>query len=411
MRRSQTPMRTLSPVRVASRAPARLLSAAIRRRLGEFRHGAVRLNLPNGEVIEHRGEQPGPEAVLHVSRWRLLRRLMMEGEIGLARSYVDGDWSTPDLAAVMRFGLANGDNFAGSASGFSLAHLFNRFGHGLNANSRRGSRRNIAAHYDLGNRFYELWLDPDMTYSSALYEGEDESLERAQARKLDRVVELLDLEGGETVLEIGCGWGSLARRLGKAGCDKVTGISLSREQIAYGRDAVRRDGLEESVGLVLRDYRDVQETYDRIVSIEMFEAVGEKYWPVFFETVRKSLRPDGAVVMQIITIEDALFESYRRRPDFIQQFIFPGGMLPTVGNVREAAERAGLALSHYEPFGQSYALTLEDWRARFKAAWPEIEPLGFDQRFERMWDYYLTYCASGFRFGSIDVGFFKFVAR
>ncbi len=191
----------------------------------------------------------------------------------------------------------------------------------------------------------------------------------------------------------------------------VTGISLSREQIAFGREAIERDGLSGTVDLVLRDYRDVDERYDRIASIEMFEAVGEKYWPVFFDRVRRSLRDDGVVVMQIITIEDALFESYRRRPDFIQQFIFPGGMLPTVGKVREEAERAGLKLAHYEPFGESYARTLEDWRARFKAAWPQIEPLGFDARFERMWDYYLVYCASGFRFGSIDVGFFKFTAR
>ena len=411
MRRSQPPTRALSPVQGVSRVPVRLLSGIIRRRLSEFKHGSVRLNLPNGEVIEHRGSEPGPEAVLHVTRWRLLRRLMMEGEIGLARSYVDGDWSTPDLAAVMTFGLANGDNFAGSASGFSMAHLINRFGHGLNSNSRRGSRRNIAAHYDLGNRFYEQWLDPDMTYSSAIYEMADESLEDAQARKLDRVVELLDLGGGETVLEIGCGWGSLARRLGQAGCGSVTGISLSREQIAYGREAIERDGLSDAVDLVLRDYRDVGERYDRIASIEMFEAVGEKYWPVFFDRVRQSLSDDGVVVMQIITIEDALFESYRQRPDFIQQFIFPGGMLPTVAKVQEEAERAGLKLAHYEPFGESYARTLEDWRARFKAAWPQIEPLGFDARFERMWDYYLVYCASGFRFGSIDVGFFKFTAR
>jgi cyclopropane-fatty-acyl-phospholipid synthase len=237
MRRPQTQTRALSSGQGFSRAPVRLLSLIIRRRLSEFRHGAVRLNLPNSEVIDHRGAEPGPDAVLHVNRWRLLWRLMIEGEIGLARSFVDGDWSTPDLAAVMAFGLANGDNFAGSASGFSLAHLINRFGHGLNANSRRGSRRNIAAHYDLGNTFYEQWLDADMTYSSAIYESADETLETAQARKLGRVVELLGLKGGEHVLEIGCGWGSLARRLGRAGCGAVTGACAGR----LGRDADHHD--------------------------------------------------------------------------------------------------------------------------------------------------------------------------
>jgi cyclopropane-fatty-acyl-phospholipid synthase len=411
MRRSPTPSRTLGSVDAFSIVPTHILSGFIRRRLAEFRHGAVRLHLPNGDVIEHRGEVAGPEAVLHVKRWRLLGRLLMEGEIGLARSYVDGDWSTPDLATVMAFGLANGDNFAGSASGSRVAHLLNRLGHGRNANTRKGSRRNIAAHYDLGNDFYAHWLDPDMTYSSALYERPEESLETAQARKLERAVELLDLDGGEKILEIGCGWGSLARRLAGAGAGQVTGISLSQEQISLARERVARDGLSDRVSFELRDYRDVSEQFDRIVSIEMFEAVGEKYWPVFFDQVRRSLAPDGIVVMQVITIADELFESYRRRPDFIQQFIFPGGMLPTVSMVDEEARRAGFRRVAYEPFGASYALTLDQWRGRFKAAWPQIEPLGFDDRFERMWDYYLTYCASGFRFGSIDVGFFKFVPR
>lgn len=411
MRRYLPPLRTLGRADRGSLVPTSLLSSFIWRRLIEFRHGAVRLHLPNGDVIEHRGEVAGPEAVLHVKRWRLLRRLLMEGEIGLARSYVDGDWSTPDLATVMAFGLANADNFAGSASGSSFAHLLNRLGHGRNANTRKGSRRNIAAHYDLGNRFYEQWLDADMTYSSALYERSDEPLETAQARKLDRAIELLDIDGGERVLEIGCGWGSLARRLAGAGAGHVTGISLSREQVAHASELVARDGLSDRIAFELRDYRDVSQQFDRIVSIEMFEAVGQRYWSLFFEQLRRNLAPDGTVVMQVITIAGNLFESYRLRPDFIQQFIFPGGMLPTVSIVREEAARAGFRMESYEAFGESYALTLDQWRTRFKVAWPQIEPLGFDDRFERMWDYYLTYCASGFRFGSIDVGFFKFVPR
>ena len=411
MRRSDTPSRPLAAAGGPSLRPTRLLSRFIRRRLPDFARGALRLNLPNGDVIEHRGEEPGPEAVLHVRRWRLLRRLLVEGEIGLGRSYVDGDWSTPDLAAVMAYGLANGESFAGSASGSRLVHLLNRLGHRRNANTKRGSRRNIAAHYDLGNDFYRLWLDESMTYSAGLYARDDEPLEIAQARKIDRAAELLDLAGGQRVLEIGCGWGSLAQRLAERHAATVTGISLSREQIDFARQALAGSTVADRVSFELRDYRDVDERFDRVVSIEMFEAVGQKYWPAFFERLRRCLAADGTAVLQIITIAEELFETYLQRPDFIQQFIFPGGMLPTVSMVDEAARRAGLRRVAYEPFGASYALTLDQWRGRFKAAWPQIEPLGFDDRFERMWDYYLTYCASGFRFGSIDVGFFKFVPR
>ena len=218
---------------------------------------------------------------------------------------------------------------------------------------------------------------------------------------------LLDIEGGEDVLEVGCGWGSLAGRIIDAGARHLTGISLSHEQTAYARKRHADTANGDAIDFALRDYRAVAQRYDRIVSIEMFEAVGEKYWPVYFEQLRRSLRDEGTAVLQIITIADKLFESYRSRPDFIQQYIFPGGMLPTVGHVEGHAERAGFQVENYEPFGLSYARTLDDWHARFNDAWPEIESLGFDDRFKRMWDYYLTYCAVGFRHHAIDVGLFK----
>lgn len=388
-------------------SPEHLFRHYLKTRLKLFQAGGLRLELPNGKVIEHTGSQIGPIAAIFVKRWRLLRKLFLEGEIGLARAYVDGDWSTPDLAAVLEFGLHNEASVSVATRGLGIGHFMNRIAHRSNANTRGGSRRNIAAHYDLGNRFYELWLDGDMTYSSAMYDDAHQSLEDAQKRKLDRVIELMDIAGGESVLEIGSGWGSLARRVANAGAGRLTGISLSSEQIEYARNSIVGTDAEKTIQFELRDYRSTSQCYDRIVSIEMFEAVGEQFWPVYFEKLRQSLNVDGTAVLQIITIADELFESYRRRPDFIQQYIFPGGMLPTVAIVKAEAERAGFRIDHYEPFGLSYAQTLDHWHERFNAAWPEIERLGFDDRFRRMWNYYLTYCAVGFRHGSIDVGLFK----
>ena len=386
-------------------SPERLFRRYFKSRLDLFQVGSLRLELPNGKVISHNGSEPGPAAELSIKRWRLLPKLLLDGEIG---GYVDGDWSSPDLAAVLDFGLHNAPSIAIATRGLGVGHFINRLMHRRNSNTRVGSRRNIAAHYDLGNRFYELWLDRDMIYSSAIFADPDESLEVAQQRKLARAIELMGLTGNESVLEIGCGWGGLARRIAQSGAQDVTGISLSREQVGYARNSIAGTTSERQVTFELRDYRNVSQRYDRVVSIEMFEAVGEQFWPVFFDQLRTALNADGTAVLQIITIADDIFESYRRRPDFIQQYIFPGGMLPTVAIVKEQAARAGFRLERYEPFGPSYARTLDVWHQRFNAAWPEIEQLGFDDRFRRMWNYYLTYCAVRFRHGTIDVGLFKF---
>ncbi|MBU2534211.1 MAG: cyclopropane-fatty-acyl-phospholipid synthase family protein, partial [Alphaproteobacteria bacterium] len=349
--------------------PSQMFRRYLERQLAMFRVGNLRIELPNGETFHHGGEEPGVSAHIRIERWRLLRKLLLEGEIGLARGYVDGDWSTNNLRAVLDFGLQNVEAVTAATRGLTIAHLYNRIGHRRNANTRNGSQRNIAAHYDLGNAFYERWLDRDMMYSSAVFENDDESLEVAQRRKLDRVVELADLRAGDHVIEIGCGWGALARRMAETGAS-VTGISLSVEQIAYARGMLEQTPAGDRVAIHRRDYRDLTDQYDRAVSIEMFEAVGEKYWPVYFDKLKSSLRADGVAVLQIITIAENLFESYRSRPDFIQQYIFPGGMLPTVAMVREQAERAGFRLEHHEAFGPSYARTLQHWRERFHAAWP-----------------------------------------
>jgi len=285
--------------------------------------------------------------------------------------------------------------------------LIERVRHTFRRNTRRGSQRNIAYHYDLGNEFYALWLDRGMTYSSALFENAREPLEAAQQRKYDRVAALLELEPGQSVLEIGCGWGGFAEEAaGRHGCS-VVGLTLSRAQREYAEARLARAGLADKTRIRLEDYRDARGIFDRIASIEMIEAIGYEHWPVYFARLHKLLRPKGIAVLQAITIADERFESYRRCPDFIQRYIFPGGMLPAPGILRREVERAGFRFVEGPRFASSYALTLALWQERFQAAWPRIAALGFDRRFKRMWEYYLAYCEAGFRSGTLDVGLFR----
>ncbi|AMN40826.1 cyclopropane-fatty-acyl-phospholipid synthase [Rhodoplanes sp. Z2-YC6860] len=382
---------------------ARQLMAA---RLKAAGAGSLSIAFPDGGIIRHQGREAGPAAELSLHRWRALWRLFSDGDVGLARAYLDGDCSTSDLKALLMFGAANASTLSRALSSSKLSVLCSRVRHRLKRNTRRGSRRNIAAHYDLGNEFYKPWLDRTMSYSSALYTAGGQSLESAQEAKLERIAALLELQNGHNVLEIGCGWGGLAKHLAAKRDCSVTGITLSVEQLQHARSSLAGSGTR--VDFQLADYRDVPGRYDRIVSVEMLEAVGERYWPVYFQKLRDSLTSDGVAVLQVITIADGVFEEYRRRPDFIQQFIFPGGMLPTAQVIREQAERVGLRLELHQDFGPSYATTLLEWRQRFLSAWHGIEALGFDERFRRMWEYYLAYCEAGFDTGAISVGLFKF---
>ena len=325
----------------------------------------------------------------------------------MAASYRDGDWSSPDLAALLEFGIRNEAGWGHALDASWPSRWLGRLFHIARSNTRRGSRENIAFHYDLGNDFYAQWLDPELIYSSALHVSGNESLEVAQAHKLERIVELLELKKSASVLEIGCGWGALAIALAGTHDASVTGLTLSAEQLAHARQRVGDRQLEAKIDLRLQDYRDVQGSYDRIVSIEMLEAVGERYWPTYFDTLRSRLKPGGLAVVQVITIADAHFEHYRTHTDFIQRFIFPGGMLPSSSALKAQAERAGLTMETVQTFGESYAITLVEWRRRFLRAWPEIEALGFDSAFRRLWEYYLCYCEAGFRAGRVDVGLYR----
>ncbi len=373
-------------------------------------YGELAVKLPDGTRLVFSGRRAGLQARVRLHRWRALLRLAWSGAVGFAEGYIAGDWSSPDLAALLTVAAQNRDSLEPFA-GMPAPRLRDRLRHAINRNTRGGSRRNIAAHYDLGNAFYRHWLDAGMTYSSALFSSRVQSLEQAQAHKLDRVIEWLDPAGGEHVLEIGCGWGSLAERLLDFRDCRLTGITLSTEQLAYGEARLGRHVRTGRCELRLQDYRDLRETFDRIVSIEMLEAVGEAYWPTYFRVLHDRLRPGGVAVLQVITIAESRFSAYRRRPDFIQKHVFPGGMLPTTRIIEQEAARAGLELTQVELFADSYVRTLQEWNVRFQRAWGDIAALGFDARFKRKWEFYLAYCEAGFATGALDVGLYRLVRQ
>lgn len=389
------------------RRPRRLslIGLLVTRLLAGIEAGRLTVITPSGQRIEHCAPQDGPEAVLIFHKWRALRRLITGGDIGFAEAYIAGEWSTPNLSTLIEMLAKNCDYLERAILGWVPERLVNRVRHRLNRNSRAGSRRNIAFHYDLGNDFYRMWLDQSMTYSSALFHDGTQSLEVAQQTKQEEIINLLQLNSGERVLEIGCGWGSLAMRLAAAGA-RVTALTISQQQLDYAKELAQAEGLADQLDLRLEDYRDAVGTFDRIVSVEMLEAVGEEYWPIYFAKLRERLKVGGRAVLQVITIADDRFENYRGGVDFIQRYIFPGGLLPTKDMILRHAVRAGLCQIWTAPFGSSYAETLAEWQRRFKAAWPEIMGLGFPPSFRRLWEYYLAYCEAGFRTGILDVSFY-----
>lgn len=389
------------------RSGEKLIARMLGRMIERIDCGRITVELPSGDRIEYSGAQSGPSATLIIHRWRAIRRVLSQGDLGFAEAYIDGDWTSPDLAALLELAARNIALLDRSIAGFRPIRLLNRMRHLLRANTKSGSRRNVAFHYDLGNAFYKRWLDPSMTYSSALYAHPNQTLEDAQAAKLSEIEKILDIRGGENILEIGCGWGALAVRLAHAGAH-VTGVTLSSEQLAFSRQRVKQEALVGRVDLDLVDYRDVEGCYDRIVSIEMMEAVGEAYWPIYFKVLHDRLKSGGLAALQVITIDEARFEAYRGSADFIQRHIFPGGMLPTKGIIAEQGAQAGLRLVRTQSFGQSYATTLAEWRKRFLASWLSIADMGFPDHFRRLWDYYLCYCEAGFKTATIDVGFYVF---
>ena len=356
-----------------------------------------------GGRSEPAGEGPGPEGIVEVLNDDLFARMIREGELAFGESFMDGWWTTPDLEALMDAALLNNEAVGRNFAGMGLVRAWERLRHRLRANTRRGSRRNIAHHYDLGNDFYGEWLDGTMTYSSALDIEAEQGLEPAQRRKYDAICDRAGVAPDRHILEIGCGWGGFAEHAIRERGARVTGLTLSREQHDFAKKRLFEAGLAERADIVIRDYREERGRFDGVASIEMFEAVGERYWPRFFEIVRDRLKPGAQAGLQVITIAEKLFPSYRRSPDFIQKHIFPGGMLPPVSALRERSAAAGLAYREELRFGESYSVTLRRWREAFNARWERISALGYDNRFWRMWNFYLATCAACFKAETTDV--------
>jgi cyclopropane-fatty-acyl-phospholipid synthase len=365
--------------------------------------GALTFVVPSGRELRLQGSEPGIDARIIVNDFRFMRRVLAAGDIGFAEGYMAEEWDTPDLAAVLAAIGLNFDRLARVFAGNPLVRLANLIGHTLHSNTRKGARKNIHAHYDLGNAFYSRWLDPTMTYSSALYDRPDQSLAEAQIAKYRSLARSMDLQPGHHVLEIGCGWGGFAEFAAKEVGARVTGVTISREQYAFARKRLFDQGLSDKAGIELIDYRDIRGRFDRVASIEMFEAVGERYWPAYFGKIDEVLKPGGRAGLQIITIRDEIFQRYRRRADFIQKYIFPGGMLPSEERLKAQTDRVGLQWTGLTRFGQDYGETLAAWRRRFDGAWDDISALGFDERFRRLWRFYLSYCEAGFRTGRTNV--------
>ncbi|WP_210527597.1 SAM-dependent methyltransferase [Rubellimicrobium arenae] len=365
--------------------------------------GRLDIVLPDGRRFRAEGREPGYVAEVVVHNADLFARTVREGHLGFCDAYLEGWWSTPDLMAFMDFMNDEADDIYDGFPGAFFVRAYERLRFWLQSNTKRQARKNISYHYDLGNEFYGLWLDETMTYSSALFDRGQQSLEAAQRRKYESMVDQMGAKPGEHVLEIGCGWGGFAEYAAKERGLRVTGLTISKEQLAYAQDRIARAGLQDRVTLKLQDYRDEQGVYDGVASIEMFEAVGEKYWPVYFETLKRCLKPGRSATLQIITISDQRWDLYRSGVDFIQKYIFPGGMLPSPKVLRSEVEKAGLRVLNSIEFGESYSQTLRRWHETFNGRWDEVARLGFDERFRRMWNFYLASCAGAFHGGSCDV--------
>jgi cyclopropane-fatty-acyl-phospholipid synthase len=378
--------------------------------LSRIDEGALEVTLPDGTMRVY-GPGRGMHAVLNVRDLGFARDVLTRGDVGFGESYMRGAWDSPDLAGLLTLLAANQPALTGAFYGSALVRAVLRLRHRRRANTRPQARRNIVAHYDLGNDFYAAWLDPTMTYSSALFDGNAEQpLACAQQAKYERMLRELAVPQGSRILEIGCGWGGFAVTAARAGHD-VTGISLSDAQTAYARERAAREAAPGRVELAIMDYRDVRGRFDAVASIEMFEAVGERWWPTYFDTLRNVLAPGGRACVQAITIAGDRFERYRASSDFIQQHIFPGGMLASRSRLVAEAARAGLELVALHAFGRDYARTLKRWLAAFDLASPSLRAKGFDDAFLRCWRFYLAYCAAGFDTATTDVGQYTFVRR
>ena len=372
--------------------------------LQKLRHGSLTVQLPDGS-LQRFGGDASPHASLMLHNWKVCGAALKSGDIGFAEGFIAGDWSTPNLTELLRVLVRNRDEVDNVIYGSWAGRLLYRIKHLLNRNTRANSQKNIHAHYDLGNAFYRLWLDGTMNYSSALFQGNlEQPMAQAQKAKVRRALEEAGVQSGSRVLEIGCGWGALAEMASTEFGAHITGVTLSTEQLAFAQDRMQRLGVQQQADLRLQDYRDIPDVhFDAICSIEMIEAVGREFWPTYFQTIAQKLKPGGRACVQSIVIDDAYFERYLRSTDFIQQYIFPGGCLPSPSEFRAQARAAGLDVVNELAFGHDYAETLKRWRDAFTLERQAVLAQGFDERFIRIWEFYLCYCEAAFLEDSIDV--------
>jgi len=374
--------------------------------LSQGKYGSISVYYEKKKIFFHRGVLPGPSAQIRLLKKKCLDDFFLKGDLGWAESYIESNWESSNLSDFLEWGAKNFHEFSKYIRGKWFIILYLRLKHYLNSNSKIGSKKNISFHYDLGNSFYEKWLDKSMTYSSGMFKKESDDLYNAQLNKYRNLAKITDIKNNDKVLEVGCGWGGFSCFLAKNFSADVTAITISKKQYEKVKEKVFTEKLTEKINVKLTDYREIKGLYDKIVSIEMFEAVGEKYWSKYFEVLGGNLKYNGAIGLQTITIEDKFFKKYRKFPDFIQTYIFPGGMLPSIEEMSKVLKSKGLSIEKKQMFGNDYAKTLRMWSKSFENSWENIKKEGFNDAFRRMWRYYLGYCEGGFKSGNINVGQF-----
>ena len=374
--------------------------------LAQSKYGSINVYKDNKSIFSFKGEFPGPDASIKILKEKCISDFFLRGDLGWAESYVDGNWETSNLTDFLEWGARNFHEFSEYVRGKWFTILYLRLKHYFKKNSRSGSKKNISFHYDLGNSFYEKWLDESMTYSSAMFKDPADNLHKGQINKYENLANITGVKENDKILEIGCGWGGFSSFLAKKYSANVTAITISKKQYEKAKQKIYDDKLTDKVDVKLLDYRNINSKYDKIVSIGMFEAVGEKYWSKYFDVLKKNLKSDGSIGLQTITIEDKFFQKYKKFPDFIQTYIFPGGMLPSVEEMNKVITSSGLHIKNKKMFGNDYAKTIRMWSDSFENSWGCIKSLGFSESFKRLWNYYLGYCEGGFKSGNINVGQF-----
>ena len=374
--------------------------------LSKIKYGNLKVKFPSGVIKDFSGLNEGLSASITIHDYNFLQYVFKRGSVGFAEAYMKGFYSTPNLTNLLMLSHKNEEFFLNNINSNLFYLTLSKIKHFLNNNSKAQSKKNIKYHYDLGNNFYEKWLDKTMTYSSALFDNKNTNLSDAQFNKYRKIAETLSLDSNSKTLEIGCGWGGFSSFVAKNYNCSVDAITISKEQYEYASEKIQNEGLSEKVSVIFRDYRDIKKKYSNIVSIEMFEAVGKKYWHNYFDTIRNSLNDGGMAALQVITIDEKKAKDYQNRPDFIQQYIFPGGVLPSKKQLINLSNKVGISWLEAQSFNNSYAKTLDLWNNKFQNSWNQISKQGFPLRFKRMWEYYLSYCEAGFTNGSTDVSHF-----